>query len=64
MINLGPFKLKNNLLIAPMVGVCDVPFREICDKHGAGLTFGEMVPCEKAEREKERHLLRDRKSVV
>jgi tRNA-dihydrouridine synthase B len=41
-----------------MVGVCDVPFREICDKHGAGLTFGEMVPCEKAEREKERHLLR------
>lgn len=58
MINLGPFKLKNNLLLAPMVGVCDVPFREICDKHGAGLTFGEMVPCEKAERKKERHLLR------
>ena len=58
MIDLGPFKLKNNLLLAPMVGVCDVPFREVCDEHGAGLTFGEMVPCEKAEREKERHLLR------
>lgn len=41
-----------------MVGVCDVPFREVCDQQGAGLTFGEMVPCEKAEREKERHLLR------
>ena len=57
-INLGPFKIKNNLLLAPMVGVCDVPFREVCDQQGAGLTFGEMVPCEKAEREKERHLLR------
>ena len=57
-INLGPFKIQNNLLLAPMVGVCDVPFREVCDQHGAGLTFGEMVPCEKAEREKERHLLR------
>ena len=41
-----------------MVGVCDVPFREVCDQQGAGLTFGEMVPYEKAEREKERHLLR------
>lgn len=57
-INLGPFKIENNLLLAPMVGVCDVPFREVCDQQGAGLTFGEMVPCEKAEREKERHLLR------
>ncbi|MDA9901718.1 tRNA dihydrouridine synthase DusB [Gammaproteobacteria bacterium] len=57
-MNLGPFKIENNLLLAPMVGVCDVPFREVCDQQGAGLTFGEMVPCEKAEREKERHLLR------
>jgi tRNA-dihydrouridine synthase B len=57
-ISLGPFKIENNLLLAPMVGVCDAPFREVCDQQGAGLTFGEMIPCEKAEREKERHLLR------
>lgn len=47
-----------------MVGVCDVPFREVCDQQGAGLTFGEMVPCEKAEREKERHLLRQTNPTI
>lgn len=48
MIDIGPYKLKNNLFLAPMVGVSDTPFREICSHLGAGLTVGEMLTC-KAE---------------
>lgn len=43
MIEIGPYKLPNNLFLAPMVGVSDTPFREICSQQGAGLTIGEML---------------------
>lgn len=43
MINIGPYQLKNSLFLAPMVGVCDTPFREICTEAGAGLTVAEML---------------------
>jgi len=43
MIDLGPYQLKNSLFLAPMVGVCDTPFREICVEAGAGLTVAEML---------------------
>ncbi len=43
MINVGPYQLKNSLFLAPMVGVCDTPFREICAEAGAGLTVAEML---------------------
>lgn len=42
---IGPYQLRNNLMLAPMVGVCDTPFREICSQLGAGLTVGEMLTC-------------------
>ena len=42
-INLGPYRINNNLLLAPMVGVSDTPFREICSEQGAGLTISEML---------------------
>lgn len=45
MIDIGPYKLKNTLFLAPMVGVSDTPFREICSQQGAGLTIGEMLTC-------------------
>ncbi len=45
MITIGPYKLVNKLFLAPMVGVCDTPFREICSGQGAGLTIGEMLTC-------------------
>ena len=35
--------LKNNLFMAPMAGVTDRAFRALVHKHGAGLTFSEMV---------------------
>ncbi len=43
MIDVGPYRLKNSLFLAPMVGVCDTPFREICIEAGAGLTVAEML---------------------
>ncbi len=43
MFNLGPYQLKNALFLAPMVGVSDTPFREICSEQGAGLTVAEML---------------------
>ncbi|MDD5295540.1 MAG: tRNA dihydrouridine synthase DusB [Rhodocyclaceae bacterium] len=37
------FTLKNNLFVAPMAGVTDRPFRQLCKKLGAGLAVSEMV---------------------
>ncbi len=36
-------ELKNNIVLAPMAGVSDLPFRLLCQKEGAGLTYMEMV---------------------
>ena len=37
------FNLRNNLFVAPMAGVTDRPFRQLCKKMGAGLAVSEMV---------------------
>ena len=37
------FRLRNNLFVAPMAGVTDRPFRQLCKKMGAGLAVSEMV---------------------
>ncbi len=42
-MRIGPYKLKNNLLLAPMAGITDLPYRRICREHGAGLAVSEMV---------------------
>jgi tRNA-dihydrouridine synthase B len=42
-MRIGPYKLKNNLLVAPMAGVTDRPFRQLCKKLGAGMAVSEMV---------------------
>ncbi|MCB5205781.1 tRNA dihydrouridine synthase DusB [Methylovorus mays] len=42
-MQIGPYKLKNNLVVAPMAGVTDRPFRMLCKKLGAGLAVSEMV---------------------
>lgn len=42
-MHIGPYKLKNNLVVAPMAGVTDRPFRVLCKKMGAGLAVSEMV---------------------
>ena len=42
-LKIGNVELKNNILLAPMAGITDLPFRRICEKYGAGLTCTEMV---------------------
>ena len=42
-MQIGSHILKNNLVVAPMAGVTDRPFRQLCKKLGAGLAVSEMV---------------------
>lgn len=42
-LKIGNVELRNNILLAPMAGITDLPFRWICEKHGAGLTCTEMI---------------------
>jgi len=43
MLTIGKHQLKNNLLLAPMAGITDYPFRKLCRSFGAALTTSEMV---------------------
>lgn len=40
---IGNVSLKNNIILAPMAGVSDLPFRLLCQKEGAGMTCMEMI---------------------
>src|SRR2546427_6761400 len=42
-MQIGSHTLRNNLFVAPMAGVTDRPFRQLCKKFGAGLAVSEMV---------------------
>ena len=42
-LQIGNVALENNLILAPMAGVSDLPFRLLCRKQGAGLVCMEMV---------------------
>ncbi|MCK4587111.1 MAG: tRNA dihydrouridine synthase DusB, partial [Gammaproteobacteria bacterium] len=42
-MQIGPHKLANQLILAPMAGVTDRPFRQLCKKLGAGMAVSEMV---------------------
>jgi len=42
-MRIGPYQLKNNLIVAPMAGVTDRPFRQLCKRMGAGMAVSEMV---------------------
>lgn len=42
-MQIGPYTLENNLVVAPMAGVTDRPFRQLCRRMGAGLAVSEML---------------------
>ena len=42
-IKIGPYNLSSPVILAPMAGITDRPFRKLCRQFGAGLTFSEMV---------------------
>jgi tRNA-dihydrouridine synthase B len=57
-MRIGPYQLANNLVLAPMAGITDRPFREICKRFGAGLTVSEMTASNPALRQHARTLLK------
>ena len=42
-MHIGPFALRNRLMVAPMAGVTDRPFRQLCKEWGAGYAVSEMI---------------------
>src|SRR5690348_5465617 len=42
-VHIGSHCIDNNLVVAPMAGVTDRPFRKLCKRLGAGLAVSEMV---------------------
>ena len=42
-MRIGPYQLNNQLILAPMAGVTDLPFRQLCKQLGAGMAVSEMV---------------------
>ena len=42
-MRIGPYSLRNTLVLAPMAGVTDRPFRQLCKRLGAGMAVSEMV---------------------
>lgn len=44
-ITIGPHTLGNRVVLAPMAGITDQPFRDLCVELGAGLAVAEMLTC-------------------
>lgn len=42
-LKIGDIELENNIILAPMAGITDLPFRIICEKYNPGLVCTEMV---------------------
>jgi tRNA-dihydrouridine synthase B len=50
-IEIGPVRIETPVILAPMTGVTDMPFRRIVRRYGAGLTVTEMIASQAAIRE-------------
>src|SRR5579885_1665375 len=50
-IKVGPIELASNVILAPMSGVTDMPFRRLVKKSGAGLVVSEMIASQAMIRE-------------
>ena len=55
---IGPYTLPNNLFLAPMAGVTDRPFRQLCRRLGAGMAVSEMITANKSLWVSKKSLLR------
>ena len=56
MLNIGNLKIEHPLILAPMAGITDHPYRIICKKMGAGLVFTEFVSADGIIRENQKTL--------
>lgn len=57
-MRIGPYQLSNNLIVAPMAGVTDRPFRTLCKHFGAGHAVSEMMTADAALFAKKKSLYR------
>ena len=57
-MNIGHYTLPNNLFLAPMAGVTDRPFRQLCRRLGAGMVVSEMITANKSLWASKKSLLR------
>lgn len=57
-MKIGPFQLDNNLILAPMAGITDRPFRQLCKDLGAAVAVSEMISANPKLRNTRKSLLR------
>ena len=57
-MQIGPHPLANRLILAPMAGITDRPFRRLCRRYGAALAVSEMISANPALRHDRKTLLR------
>lgn len=42
-MKIGNIEINGNIFLAPMAGITDLPFRQICKEHGCAMVYSEMV---------------------
>ncbi len=47
-MQIGPYVVENPLILAPMAGVTDLPFRKLCKQYGAAMAISEMLTSDPA----------------
>ncbi len=57
-MHIGPYLLANRLILAPMAGITDRPFRTLCRRYGAALAINEMISANPRLRHDRKTLLR------
>jgi tRNA-dihydrouridine synthase B len=62
-ISVGPVTLRDPVILAPMSGVTDMPFRRLVKRHGAGLVVSEMIASEAMIRETRQSMTMARNAV-
>ncbi|TNF36014.1 MAG: tRNA dihydrouridine synthase DusB [Gammaproteobacteria bacterium] len=58
MFCIGPYRIENPVILAPMAGVTDLPFRKLCRSLGAGFSVGEMLSANPALKDSTKSRLR------
>ena len=58
MINIGPYQLNGQAVLAPMAGITDQPYRQICHRMGAAMVTAEMSGSKEGLRQTRKSLLR------
>src|ERR1700704_6893201 len=62
-VDIGPVRLEDPVILAPMSGVTDMPFRQMVKRDGAGLVVSEMIASAAMVRENRKTLLMAKNSL-